>query len=140
VIRTISTNIFKEIAVLATVFLICSCTESNFREELIRSLSSGDYRFIIDNSVSIIAESAQRSYLQGEKAFDEDISFIKCDKYFGVNLYTMYLKEKNGRIIVVQYEKRNKKFFILSIDFPHLKREEIEKHKFSLKKFMRTSP
>jgi hypothetical protein len=120
VIRTIDTNIFKKITVLATVFLICSCTERNFREEVIRSLSSGDYRFIIDNSVSLIAESAQRSYLQGEKGFDEDISFIKCDKYFGVNLYEMYLKEKNGRIIVVQYEKRNKKFFILSIDFPHL--------------------
>jgi hypothetical protein len=94
---------------------ISGCRDLNFENEIIKSLSSGDYRYIVENSESDVSEKFLMAYLRGKKEFQEDI-FLVAAEGMDNNRYYVVLKEKCGRTINIQYKKEDGRKVIYYIE------------------------
>jgi hypothetical protein len=90
---------------LLICFIVVSCQNNSFETEIIKSLSTGNYDFIINNSESDIAERL-RSLSYNQNIFKDKIKIIRKGHLYE-NRYELILQEKGGRIIGIQYKKND---------------------------------
>jgi hypothetical protein len=91
---------------LLICFFSVSCQNISFEKEIIKSLSTGNYDFIINNSESDIAERLQLLSNNNQRIFKNKIGLIRKGHLYE-NRYELILQEKGGRIIGIQYKKNN---------------------------------
>jgi hypothetical protein len=105
--------------ILLFLLVLNSCNYSDFANKIRESLSSGDYRFIIEhsdiNDDGHFERALSEAYRQGRKEFCTGISIINERRAEG-NSYFLTLEEKKARTIIIHYKSEDGKNIIDQIE------------------------
>jgi hypothetical protein len=101
----------KRILFLLGILIIVNCRNTNdvlFEKKIMDCLKTGEYTFIIDNSIPDVSERFMKAQLQHYKEFSTDTKFkvLTHEKMYD-DKYELHLKSDNGKEIYIQYKKQN---------------------------------
>jgi len=104
-------NIDKKILFLLGISTIINCRNTNdvlFEKKIMDCFRTGEYTFIINNSIPDVSERFMDAQLQHYKEFSMDAKFkVLTHEEMHDDLYELYLKSDNGKEIYIQYKKQN---------------------------------
>ena len=104
-------NIRKKILFLLGILIFGNCRNTNdvlFEKKIMDCFRTGEYTFIIDNSIPDVSERFMDAQLQHYKEFSMDAKFkVLTHEKMHDDLYELHLKSDNGKEIYIQYKKQN---------------------------------
>lgn len=110
-------NIGKKILFLLSISIIVNCCNTHdvlFEKKIMDCFATGEYTFIIVNSIPDISQRFTDAQLQHYTEFNKDTKFkVLTHKKMRDNLYELNLKSDNGKEIYIQYDKQNNRDILI---------------------------
>jgi hypothetical protein len=103
--------ISKRILFLLGISIIVNCRNTNdvlFEKKIMDCFKTGEYTFIIDNSIPDVSERFMAAQLQHYKEFSIDAKFkVLTHERMHDDMYELHLRSDNDKEIYIQYKKQN---------------------------------